>query len=214
MFAHLPRDLGTEAFAGQARIERLASSYKDHGYGLLFYALARVLSPQTCVELGVYQGFSLLATAAALRDNDCGTIEGFDLFDDYPYRHESMANALCNIRDSGLERRARIQAAEAMEVHERFAVVDWLHVDISNDGDIYHRIFSRWEPKVRRVILFEGGSPQRDRVQWMTQYGKAPIVPAIEEIRRAYPDWTIAVLAPFPSLTMAMRVQPAVAHSP
>jgi predicted O-methyltransferase YrrM len=208
MTEHLPRDLEATAFEGQAGIKRLASAYQDHGYGFLFYALARALKPATCVELGVYQGFSLLMTAAALRDNDCGAIEGFDLFDDYPYRHEPIANALRNIRANGLERCAHIQKADASAAHERFAEVDWLHVDISNDGDTYRRIFTHWASRVRHVILLEGGSPERDRLTWMTRFGKAPIVPAIEAIRREHPQWLIAVLTPFPSLTVAIRAAP------
>lgn len=205
---HLPQNLGAKAFDAQAGIESLASAYKDHGYGFLFYALARAFKPAACVELGVYQGFSLLATAAALRDNARGTIEGFDLFEDYPFRHESFARVSSSIRANGLESRARIHKADALQAHEAFAAVDWLHVDISNNGDIYRGIFERWSPKVARVMLLEGGSAERDRVDWMTQFDKAPIAPAIEELRRACPEWTIAVLAPFPSLTVAVRRQP------
>jgi predicted O-methyltransferase YrrM len=206
---HLPANLGAQAFEGQAGIESLASAYRDHGYGFLFYALARALRPATCVELGVYQGFSLLATAAALRDNAHGSIEGLDLFDDYEFRHESLANAARNIRANGLDRWARLQKADALRAHERFDAVDWLHVDISNNGDTYRHVFAHWAPKVGSAMLLEGGSPARDRVGWMTQFHKPPIVPAIEALRGAHPEWTIAVLAPFPSLTVAIRKQPA-----
>jgi predicted O-methyltransferase YrrM len=89
MRSHLPADLVEESFDGQSRIATLQSSYKDHGYGVFLYALARALRPSSCVELGVYQGLSLLSVASALRDNGHGTIVGFDLFEDYPYRHES-----------------------------------------------------------------------------------------------------------------------------
>jgi len=214
MTGHLPREPGKGAFEGRAAIERLASAYQDHCYGQLFYALARALRPSSCVELGVYRGFSLLATAAALRDNGGGSIEGFDLFDEYPYRHETFANASRNLRDCGLAAHARIHKADALEVHKRFAAVDWLHVDLSNDGDTYRRIFAEWAPKVRRVMLLEGGSPERDRVQWMTQFGKAPIVPALAEIERGHPQWKLAVLAPFPSVTVALRVQALDARMP
>lgn len=208
MVEHLPPSLGAKAFDGQSGIESLASAYKDHGYGFLFYALARALAPAACVELGVYQGFSLLATAAALRDNARGSIEGIDLFDDYAFRHESFANVSRNIRASGLEGRARIRKADALHADERFASVDWLHVDISNNGDIFRRVFERWSPKVGRVMLLEGGSAERDRVGWMAQFAKPPIVPAIEEMRHAHPEWEIGVLAPFPSLTVAVRRRP------
>jgi len=188
-------------FAGQANI---MSSYKDHGYEHFFYALVRVLRPVLCVELGVLQGFSLLAVAAALRDNGNGMIHGFDLFEDYPYRHEKYANVLERIEASGLYTWAAIHRADAFQVHERFDTVDYLHVDLSNDGNTYRTIFEQWAGKVKKVILLEGGSADRDRVEWMTKYKKPPIAEAIHEVRDAYPSWDIIVLDPFPSLTVAL----------
>ena len=41
--------------------------------------------------VGVLQGFSLLTLASAVRDNGKGWIEGFDLFEAYPYHHEQSA---------------------------------------------------------------------------------------------------------------------------
>jgi Methyltransferase domain len=205
MRAYLPAALGTPAFAGQDAIEALDSSYKDHGYGNLLYALARVLKPRHCIELGVFQGYSLLAVAAALRDNGRGTIDGFDLFEDYPYRHVAQADAAGNIRARGLHERARAHRADAFSVHERHATVDWLHVDISNSGDTYRRVFAQWEPKVAQVMVFEGGGAERDQVDWMLAYRKPAIAPAVEALRRSHSGWKFAVLSPFPSITLALR---------
>jgi hypothetical protein len=193
------------AFDGEAALGRLGSAYKDHGYGCFFYALARVLKPVTCVELGVLEGFSLLCVAAALRDNGRGTIHGFDLFEDYPFRHERCASTAERIRALGLEQQARIRQADAFAVAGEFASVDYLHVDLSNDGDTYRRIFAQWSGKVKQVMLLEGGGAERDRVAWMARYRKSAIVPALAELRGAHPEWTFAVLAPFPSLTVAIR---------
>ena len=197
--------MNATAFGGQADIGKLSSAYKDHGYGCFFYALARVLKPVTCVELGVLEGFSLLCVAAGLRDNGRGTIQGFDLFEDYPFRHERYASTAERIRATGLQQQAPIRQADAFGVEGEFASVDYLHVDLSNDGDTYRRIFARWSGKVKQVMLLEGGSAERDRVAWMARYRKSAIVPALEELRGAYPEWTFAVLAPFPSLTVALR---------
>lgn len=204
--AYLPPDLGTKIFVGQADIEALWSSYKDHGYGYLFYALTRVLKPALCVELGVLQGLSLLTVAAALRDNGNGIIHGFDLFEDYPYRHEKYANVLERIETSGLRTWATVSQEDAFQVHELCDRVDYLHVDISNDGDTYRTIFEQWAGKVRKIILLEGGSADRDRVKWMIKYEKPPIIKALDEIRIRYASWNIFVLDPYPSLTVAVRV--------
>ena len=204
--AYLPSDLETPVFEGQTDIETAWSSYKDHGYGCFFYALTRILKPSQSVELGVLQGFSLLTIAAALRDNGGGSIQGFDLFEDYPFHHENYANVLNRIHVCGLQTWAQIHRADAFQAHEWFDRVDILHVDVSNNGDTYRRIFEQWASKVRQAILFEGGSADRDRVEWMVKYGKPPIAQALKEISQAYRDWAIIVLEPFPSLTVAFRV--------
>ena len=205
MADYLPADLNATTFDGQAAIGKLGSAYKDHGYGYFFYALARVLKPVTCVELGVLEGFSLLCVAAALRDNGRGTIQGFDLFEDYPFRHERLASTAERIRTLGLQQQARIRQGDALGIEREFASVDYLHVDLSNDGDTYRQIFARWSGKVKQLMLLEGGSAERDRVAWMARYRKSAIVPALEELRGTHPEWTFAVLAPFPSLTVALR---------
>jgi Methyltransferase domain len=205
MRPYLPARLDAQSFAGDAGIAALQSSYKDHGYGHLLYALARVMKPATCVELGVFQGFSLLSVAAALRDNARGHIDGFDLFGDYPYRHVPASVTQANVDAAGLNGRAHVHAADAFEVHERFDAVDWLHVDISNDGDSCRRLFEQWAPKVAQAMIFEGGAPERDEVEWMRAYGKPPLAPAIDVLRRSHPEWKFAVLSPYPSMTIALR---------
>jgi len=200
----LPTELHTKSFKGQHEIERLWTSYKAHGYGHFFYWLTRVLKPSLCVEIGVLQGFSLLTVASALRDNGSGNIDGFDLFEDYPYHHDKYAKVTERIESLGLRPWATAHCADAMDVHKSFDTVDYLHVDISNNGNTYREIFEQWAGKVKKVILLEGGSPHRDQVEWMIQYNKPPICPALDEIRDGYPNWDIFVLDPFPSLTVAI----------
>ena len=205
---HLPAGPGGPGYRGQERIEDVQSSYKDHDYGLFFYALTRAIKPRTCVELGVLNGYSLLSIAAALRDNGAGYIQGIDLFEDYPHRHARFADVETLINTCRLGKFAGIKKTDALSVDTQHEEIDFLHVDLSNDGDTYRFVFKHWAGKVNRVILLEGGSADRDQVEWMVKHKKPPIVPAVDEIRRAFPNWTIAVLAPFPSLTVALRSAP------
>lgn len=202
---YLPLDLDCPSYVGRECIEAVHSTFKDHGYGHFFYALARTISPKNCVELGVLQGFSLLSVAAALRDNGEGCIQGLDLFEDYPHRHARHADVKSHVRACGLESWSGTTKGDAIPAHENYKELDYLHVDLSNDGDTYRFVFRHWAGKVRRAIVMEGGSADRDRVEWMIKHGKAPIVPAIDEIRRAHPEWSLFVLAPYPSLTVAVR---------
>jgi hypothetical protein len=191
-------------FSGEVQLRALYSSYRKHGYGHFFYSLVRAIRPSLCVELGVLEGYSLLATAAALRDNGIGVVHAFDLFQAYPYRHEKQENVLERIRQMELCDQTKIECADAFAVPDRFNQVDLLHVDLSNDGRTYRHIFAQWANKARTIVL-EGGSTKRDSVHWMVRYGKPAIVPAIEEICAMYPDWKLHVLEPFPSITVAVK---------
>lgn len=210
---YLPPSSSSE-FAGRDELETLPSSYADRGYGRLFYALVRALMPKSCVEIGIFRGYSLLMAAAALRDNGAGAITGYDLFEDYPYRHAHQPQVARQILDSGLAAWATLQQADARVVHEQWDAVDYLHVDVSNTGDTYRQVFEHWAPRARQVILLEGGSRERDNVDWMLQYGKPAIGPALAELRRDYRGWSISVLEPFPSLTVALKAAPAGGAAP
>ena len=190
-------------FDEQRAIRTLQSSYAARGYDSLLYALVRVLKPLQAVEIGIFQGFSLLSVAAALRANGAGRITGYDLFEAYPYRHANRDQVSRQVAALGLEPWVTVDAGDAHEIHERWNAVDYLHVDVSNTGDTYRRILTHWSTKVRQVIVLEGGSSERDHVRWMLDYHQPPIVPAVHELRRAYPEWSFTVLQPFPSMTIA-----------
>jgi len=181
------------------------SSYGDHRYEALFRALISVLRPRRCVELGVLHGFSLLTIARTLQESGLGRVDGYDLFEQYPYTNASYASVTERLKRTGLSARAAVHRAEAREVASWTDEVDFLHVDLSNDGEVYRWVFSQWSEKVTQIILLEGGSVARDRVDWMRRYGKSSIAAAIEEIRASRPEWTIAVLDPYPSITVAFR---------
>ena len=202
---YFPADLTSKIFGGQEEIGRLWSSYRDHGYGYLFYALAWVLRPKRCVEIGVFHGFGLLTVDAALRDNDFGTVIGFDLFESYAYSHGHHAEVQDSIAALGLGRWAMAVQAEAESISQRFDEVDYLHVDISNDGQIFGWMFDEWAPKVAQIMIFEGGAAERDRVPWMIDYNRVPIGEALDERRRRQTDWQIVVPRPCPSVTLAIR---------
>jgi hypothetical protein len=205
MRRYLPASATSTSFDGQQAINALESSYVARDYGSIFYALIRALNPTRAVEIGIFQGFSLLSAAAALRDNGAGRIAGHDLFDAYPYRHADKEQVSRQIAASGLERWAVTHCCDERHVHERYNTVDYLHVDVSNNGDTYRRVFEQWSRKVRQVILLEGGSAERDQVDWMRRYDKPAIGPALAEIGERYPNWSLTVLQPFPSLTIAVN---------
>ena len=202
---YLPADLSRPSYVGQESVEAVDSTFKDHGYGRFFYALARTMRLRRCVELGVHQGFSLPVGCGARWGQWHGEHPGLDLFEDYPHRHANYADVEKHISACRLDSWSEIAKVDAIPAHEHYEDLDYLHVDLSNDGDTYRSVFRHWADKVRKVILLEGGSAERDRVEWMIRHRKSPIVPAIDEIRHTHPEWRIVILAPYPSLTVAVR---------
>jgi hypothetical protein len=200
-----PQMSDVTGYVGRHHVHSAQSSYRQHDYDLFFYALIRLLRPQRCLELGVLEGFSLLAMASGLRDNGCGHITGYDLFERYPFRHALLDDVKARSREAQLDPFVTLCRASADDAFFEHSEVDILHIDLSNDGDIYRKLFSQWADKVSRAILLEGGSRRRDRIPWMQQYDKPSIEPAIRELRDDYPDWAFSVVEPFPSLTVAFR---------
>jgi perosamine synthetase len=205
--AYLPPIATT--FEGRERVRQLSSSYQEHHYELFFYGLVRALRPERCVEIGVLEGFSLLATAAGLRDNAHGHVTAYDLFERYPYRHATATRVAETCEEWSVQPFVTLHQADVHVAASRHDRVDLLHVDISNDGDIIRQQFVRWADKVTGVMVFEGGSRERDRVPWMTTHHRAATNSAVEELRREYRGWYFIVLEPFPSMTVAVRIQPA-----
>jgi hypothetical protein len=75
------------------------------------------------------------------------------------------------------------------------------HLDISNDGGLVELALTQLAPFVERgsIVLFEGGSKERDKVDWMVQYGKRPINPVFKQ-------FGAKILDPrFPSLSIFKR---------
>lgn len=174
-------------FGRQAEIEGLRSSYKDHGYGYLFYGITRVFKPEVCVELGVLQGFSLLTVAAGLRDNGSGEVYGYDLFEEYPYHNDTMANVEQRIRDLSLGDWVHLEQADASQVSPLFDSVDFLHVDISNSGDTYRQVFQQWAHKVKMAMVLEGGREGARHGTGLSGCSDTPNLPSWAPLRRFAP---------------------------
>jgi len=197
-------------------LDGVESSYKEAGYGSLFYSLVRTHKPQLVVELGTYFGYSGLHMAAGLRDNAPlqSALHLIDLWDSYPYRHCSMADTKAHFARNGLLSVSHCAVnflnADAAAACATFAdgSVDFLHIDISNDGAKMAEVVPLWERKLNRepnaLLVIEGGSPARDRIEWMTTYNKPPLRSWLESpwVTERF-SWL--TFEPFPSLTLMRR---------
>jgi len=187
------------------RIEQLYSSYKQNGYHYLLYSLVRSLMPERCVELGVLEGFSLMTMGLALKENQKGSIHGYDLFEQYPYRHARFADVAALAGELQLSGYVSVFQKDAMSAVRNYDAVDLLHVDISNNGSTYRDVFKMWADSVGTAIILEGGGPERDSIDWMIKYNKPSIVQALAHIKEHYTSWKVITLNAYPSMTIALK---------
>lgn len=188
------------------------SSYREFDFGSLFYALLRVNRPTSVVELGTLMGYSALHLASALRDNTGvqSELTLIDLWDKYPYRHCSQATTENNFKKNNLidlpncKVSFRNEDGLSSSVHFADQSIDCLHIDTSNDGTSLELTLEKWYAKLcpDALLLLEGGSEERDRIDWMQKYSKKPIRAFLNSdwFRRRF---EFTVITPFPSLTIA-----------
>lgn len=150
----------------------IESSYRENDIGRTLYELVLDLKPKTIVEFGVLNGYSTVAMAMALEELGRGKIYGYDLWGKYQFKHSTMSNAYNNIQRYGLQDYVELLYGD-IETWTPFDY-DLMHIDISNDGDK----LSKAVDKVKSFggnIVFEGGTSERDNVEWMKKYEKIPI---------------------------------------
>ncbi len=186
----------------------MKSSYNDNHYGELIEALVRIYKPRTCVELGCLEGYSSVHIARGLKRNGGGTLTVIDLFEDYAFNSAEQTVLQTNLAEHGVDAHCETIKGSAFDEASRFAdhSVDFLHADISNDGERLEQIFEIWPRKLSAggVIVLEGGSKERDAIEWMTKFQKKPIRDFYET--PAFKDhFEHFVFDPFPSITICKK---------
>jgi hypothetical protein len=67
------------------------------------------------------------------------------------------------------------------------------------------KIIPQWIDKVRQLIVIEGGSSERDKVEWMIKYKKMPIKSWLKDFKSKHPDIEYLTVESFPSLTIIRK---------
>ena len=81
---------------------------------------------------------------------------------------------------------------------------DFVHIDISNDGDVLKFFFDKYDPLINQgaIVIFEGGALERDKVDWMLKYNKRSLKKEIEKNDIINKKYEFITLSPYPSLTI------------
>lgn len=207
------------------------SSYEKNNYGDFFYSLMRIYQPEKVVELGTKAGYSAYHIARGLKANGKGTLTCYDLWEKYEFSSvpKSVAEKNLkefknivnfNLRDAvGVDKRyekidpvrSKTSAKGGSSADHAFQAgrtsngVDILHVDVSNEGGILEKIIPQWIDKVRQLIIIEGGSAERDKIDWMVKYKKIPINKWLKDFARKQGDIECITIEPFPSVTVIRK---------
>ncbi len=151
---------------------QINSSYRENDLGETLYDAVMKAKPKKVIEFGTLHGYSTVAIAMALHELGEGHITSYDLWDTYQYKHGSKANVQEMIDQLGLSGFVTLAQGDFKGwIPEPF---DLMHVDISNDGKTIFDLREKTK-NIDGIVLFEGGSLERDKVGWMTKYNKPPM---------------------------------------
>lgn len=192
----------------------MRSSYIENNFGLVFKSYVLEWRPVTLVEFGVLDGYSTLNIAQGVKELDKlygikTKLISYDLFDDYQFKHGDKEEVEKLLLEQGVSDYVNLIKENAYKVYKDFQdeSLEFLHVDISNTGDIIKKIIELWHPKMRggSLVLLEGGSSERDNVEWMIKYNMSSIKKEIEtnEIINKY--YMYRTYFKFPSMTVLVK---------
>lgn len=187
----------------------MRSSYSENNYGELLQQYAVLFKPRLAVELGILDGYSTFYIANGLKNNLYGHLESYDLFEDYQYKHGNMHEVQVDLIHNNVDEYVTLKKGDAYEVHKEYkpGSIDMLHVDISNTGKVVKDIIELWETKIseRGIICFEGGSNERDNIEWMKKYNMPSIKEELETNEIINDGFFYCVYPKFPSMTVLIR---------
>jgi hypothetical protein len=173
----------------------MRSSYAENNFGSILRALILAQLPRLVIECGVLDGYSAFHIAHALRFNAQkmkrqSEFIAYDLWEEYRYKHGNFNKVASMLREQNL-----------LNKH-----VNLHYGDISNDGDILRKTIDHWGPKMAHggIIAFEGGSVERDNVEWMKKYDRNPIAPEVVNISFDT-EFDAQVFPMFPSMTLFFK---------
>ena len=174
--------------------KNMKSSYKKNNYENIFRQICLQTEPNSILEIGILDGYSLQAFVNhSKKDTE---IVAIDLFEDYEYKNSNfkfVKNLFIHYKN------VDIKYGNFYEFHKTCDNFDIIHIDISNDADTYKYSLNHYFQKTNKLLILEGGSEERDNVEWMTKYNKPSISRFLKNLDSEY---KFNVIELFPSLTI------------
>jgi hypothetical protein len=159
------------------------------------------------VECGILDGFSLETIYSNFSSLAHFSVDAYDIFDKFNGNHAKRDFLDVKFTKDKYPN-LKIQDGDFYKVYKKYEdqSIDILHVDIANNGDTYQFVFDRYMSKMKKngIILLEGGSEERDNIEWMKKYDKPKIKPIIEKYQQQ-PIYSIKTFGKIPSLTLVQK---------
>ena len=175
------------------------SSYNNKvNFGDIISTITFLQKPNKIVECGILEGYSL--SKFIENSNQNCSIDAYDIFDKFNGNHAIKDKIL---QQFNMYKNVNIDYGDFYEVFKNYPdkSIDILHIDIANNGDVYEFVFQNYINKIKDngIILMEGGSKKRDKIDWMIKYNKPKINPILEKYKDRF---NIKTIGKIPSLTI------------
>lgn len=143
--------------------------YRDLNYLDLLRGILCSVKPKKAIEFGILDGCSTRILA-----DHCDLVKAYDIFDDFIGNH---ANENIIRKQFENDKHVSIYRKSMYEINLHDNSVDFIHVDVANDGEVYEYVLNTFWSALKKggILVLEGGSLERDAVPWMDQYRKKSI---------------------------------------
>lgn len=180
---------------------RTSYSNSELNYGDLLQTITYSIQPKNILEIGILDGYSLTQFISASNQNTL--IKTYDLFDEFNGNHADktiLENKFINNQNVSIE------YGNFYDLHKDISdnTIDIIHIDIANNGDIFEYAIENYLSKlnINGIMILEGGSIERDNVEWMKKYNKSPIYDVLQKYKETL---EIKVFGKFPSITLIRK---------
>lgn len=177
----------------------MKSSYKNNiDFSDILKTITKINNPKIIVEIGILEGFSL-RTFIDNSSADC-KIYAYDIFEEFNGNGADYKDIFDKFKN---DNNVKINRGDFYKLNNciKNNSIDILHIDIANDGDVYEYVFENYIEKVKKggYIILEGGSKERDNINWMKKYNKKPIN---ETLNKYSNKLDYFIIDKFPSITI------------
>lgn len=184
----------------------MTSSYTNNiNYLDLLAGITFIKNPRYIVEFGILNGHSLKKFADST-NNECN-IDAYDIFDDFNGNHATKNEILEKFIDN---KNVNIEYGDFYSKYTYIQdnSIDILHVDIANNGEIYDFCIKNYLSKIKDngIIIMEGGSVDRDNIEWMNKYNKKSINPYLLYLENNRKDIRLKIIGNLPSITLIEKI--------